>query len=534
LFPQGYTKEAAALASSLTICPSVKHAHRIFLAHFLTSVYDLIPGRDLALRQLVIQVEAVQMAAMALAAANLANVEGAYAYSANRTRQSWIPKKTYVDESLNFANQVSSLTDGSLLDSKAAIAIRLLLAYRELEVGTIRNLILQTVAIERALINMNEDLATNPEDVWIWRATINIRALLRATIGPFQRVDSETLHQRAITSLDAHFSTDPHLIHYLVASAIHISTRIILSRTLGEDCKDPEKLARKISEWHAIMLGMGNLPDMRTPDADMDMHLTEDRLFEHLELLEEQARLYRPGVSDFLEDLLPYLTQDDPIEVLDNVDYMSIEPLELGDHETTMTAALYIFAQIICSSTLLRNMLDGAESQFSGARWNPTDHDRSRPWLHLLLRVARALAFRPADLPRRNTYRRGITPMLFFAAVRYRDVRILNFLDNFLADMDRAGVAWEDIQSPVSLIRLTIGIVQQEIGAGRTIFKVGSTFAYTRSLKDMVVTDTDELLVLHGRNEHGKYFNKAVPFKMGKRGNGLDFDSALGFAEPVL
>jgi hypothetical protein len=72
-------------------------------------------------------------------------------------------------------------------------------------------------------------------------------------------------------------------------------------------------------------------------------------------------------------------------------------------------------------------------------------------------------------------------------------VRILNFLDNFLADMNRAGVAWEDIQSPVSLIRLTIGIVQQEIEAGRTIFKVGSTFAYTRSLKDMVVTDTDEL-----------------------------------------
>jgi hypothetical protein len=33
LFPQGYTKEAAALASSPTICTSVKQAHRIFLAH---------------------------------------------------------------------------------------------------------------------------------------------------------------------------------------------------------------------------------------------------------------------------------------------------------------------------------------------------------------------------------------------------------------------------------------------------------------------------------------------------------------------
>jgi hypothetical protein len=164
------------------------------------------------------------MAAMALAAANLANVEGAYAYSANRTRQSWIPKKAYVNESLIFANQVGPLTMAAYSNPKAAIAIRLLLAYRELEVGTIRDLILQTVAIERALVSMNEELATNPENAWVWRATINIRALLRATIGPFQRVDSGTLHQRAITSLDAHFSTDPHLIHYLVASAIHIST----------------------------------------------------------------------------------------------------------------------------------------------------------------------------------------------------------------------------------------------------------------------------------------------------------------------
>jgi hypothetical protein len=185
LFPQGYTKEAAALASSPTLCPSVKQAHRIFLAHFLTSVYDLIPGRDPALRQLVVQIEGVQMAAMALAAANLANVEGAYTYSANGTRQSWIPKKAYVDESLIFANQVGSLTGGILFDLRAAIAIRLLLAYRELEVGTVRNLILQTVAIERALINMNEDLATNLDNAWIWWATINIRALLRATIGPF-------------------------------------------------------------------------------------------------------------------------------------------------------------------------------------------------------------------------------------------------------------------------------------------------------------------------------------------------------------
>jgi hypothetical protein len=125
------------------------------------------------------------MAAMALAAANLANVEGAYTYSANGTRQSWIPKKAYVDESLIFANQVGSLTGGILFDLRAAIAIRLLLAYRELEVGTVRNLILQTVAIERALINMNEDLATNLDNAWIWWATINIRALLRATIGPF-------------------------------------------------------------------------------------------------------------------------------------------------------------------------------------------------------------------------------------------------------------------------------------------------------------------------------------------------------------
>jgi hypothetical protein len=146
----------------------------------------------------------------------------------------------------------------------------------------------------------------------------------------------------------------------------------------------------------------------------MEMKLTEDRLFEHLELLEEQARLFRPGVSDFLRDLHPYLTQDQSTDVFDKVDYMSTEPLEPGDHETTMTAALYIFAQIICSSTLLRNMLNGGESQFSAARWNHEVHGRSRPWVHLLLRIARGLALRPADLPRR-THIAAASPQFSFS-----------------------------------------------------------------------------------------------------------------------
>ncbi|CAG9990019.1 unnamed protein product [Clonostachys byssicola] len=465
---------------------------RIYLAHFKVSVLQSFPVELPFLWDLVITCETVCCAALALAAASLANLQGE---QAENGRGTWTAMPTHSAKATAFTAQtVELLEKDTSLPLDARLVTMMLAFYYELEAGSFSSVCDALSILNVTILNRLDDVLSLAEGYSLIRWWLSLRSLIANAQGPHTPYGSENPAETFVNNLELRIAAPCQMIELIGTRARRLWNRILVTKGFGVCGDTPATTMKKVDEWWSILKGH----DICSPSENDRSHgrfLTEEELYAELRYLKtilQSCEAPRDFRAEFLEV---------------NHSTAKSEPLRFSSHRRAMDIVDYAFAHIVCDESLLHDLAD--RSTELPRQFPDTPADITNPWVGLILRVAAGL-----DIPkcgRENAYRRGIISCLFITGlfcpgqVSSRSIK---------EAVTRIANVRMHSEGPFYPLRAFLGFQQaleREIAKGHTIFFSCLTYDEWTSKEKLFSDGKDEYLIVIGCTADGRYFNDLVP-----------------------
>ncbi|SCO20717.1 unnamed protein product [Fusarium fujikuroi] len=479
----------APLPSSM---PNIPVRDRVYLAHFMSQMIDLIPGLKY-LGKIAIQSEPIRLCANALAAANLANRGGRFS---NDEAGRWVPMQTHYGRALSFASRSMDAIQSSpgIFPGCRIVMLILMLCY-QLELGCIGEIYHALSVLDSAVFSNRDAILSLEFGPGLVQSWLGLRSLCEGTLQPLALFRGESQTEHEVSELQDLTTGTSQAFGIIAAKAYRISRRILLFRCTGDNEKSPSTIASRFSQWWSIIKCQE--ADDITGTHDLGSHLSEDKLFCELARLRDALDISEvpTGLPLNFDPSVPASCTTTP------------EPLYLADHEQAMELADYASAQIVCDESNIQT-LGSPAFQRSPSR---------NPWLHLLLRIAAGLDVEKCLT--RNRYRQGICNSLQCAVFLLQDLEAAYFLSGLLQRLMDVGGSYEDCFTPLNLLSQCNKLFCQELMKGRTVFMLCPTYnAWTA--KDVLFSRGDhECFIIFGRDADGLYLKDMVELEESPTGN---------------
>ncbi|KAK2735111.1 C6 transcription factor [Colletotrichum kahawae] len=470
---------------------------RPYLAHFRLNVINNLPVRLDTLWKMILYNVPLRYAAMALAAANLANLHGHHSSDHNQ----WVPAPIHSARALNYVSKCSDILETHPdMSWEAHLTVLILATLYELETGTIVDLRRALAVLDRGIRNhRSQVLSAAGKD--LGRIWVHLRYLELACRGPQHPLGIESAGESLLMELVPSLVHPPQRIQVIGCQASRISQRLLFSRCFYERGDSAAETLDKMTQWWEILKGtsFGEPSDEHT---EPDTVLPDDELFKELRNLQSAL-----AACEAPEGILSALLPDS--EMFHTRPYA---PLRLPTHQTAMTLAEYAFAQLLCTENNVQRLTQevghAADNEVDAFDCAPM---RSNPWLNLLLRITDELD--PVECQKRNAYRSGIFSMLFQASILGAGRVGFEALQQFIQRSMAAGVLYEgpftSLHSARSCNQAILRYMTMK--PGRAIFAASFTYSAWEPREVLFSKGGGQHVLLCGREADGRYLNDLIP-----------------------
>ncbi|CAH0054461.1 unnamed protein product [Clonostachys solani] len=465
---------------------------RIYLAHFKVSVLQSFPVELPFLWDLVIACETVCCAALALAAANLANLQGKQADNYGGT---WAAMPTHSTKATAFTAQTVQLLESDTgLPLDARLVTMMLAFYYELEAGSFSSVCHALSILNVTILNRLDDVLSLVEGYSLIRWWLSLRSLIANAQGPHTPYGPENPTETFVNNLELKVAAPSQMIELIGTRARRLWHRLLVTKGFGVCGDTPASTMKKVDEWWSILKGH-DICSLSEDEGTRGRFLTEEELYAELRHLKTILKSCE-APSDFQEE---FLELDHSAE--------KIEPLRFSSHRRAMEIVDYAFAHVVCDESLLRDLAD--RSTELPRQFPDTSPDITNPWVGLILRVAAGL-----DIPkygRENAYRRGIVSCLFITGL-FCPGQVSSRSIKDAVNRIASGRTYSE--GPFYPLHAFLGFQQaleREIAKGHTIFFSCLTYDEWTSKEKLFSDGKDEYLIVIGCTADGRYFNDLVP-----------------------
>ncbi|KAJ3512909.1 hypothetical protein NM208_g15259 [Fusarium decemcellulare] len=475
--------------------PGVAVGDRLYLAHFTVNIAEILPSRLEPLFTIVKNITPLRYAAMALAAANLANQKGKPAADVNGN---WIAMPSHANSALRFMmDSLAAMQVESALSMEACVIIEILNLCYHLEAGTMQDMQETLKHLDHTILSYSDNISSLACGKDIIRCWLHLRSVCALSRPPHEPYGLESSVESLVIELEGSIATSWEHIHIITAKAWQVCHRLLILKCMGTRGDSTKETLDKCIRWWDILkaddenCATSSWKDMAGTLSEEDLYTELGHLRSSLDDCEVPEEF-----PSRLEDTrsLPQTIQE-------------IEPLRFSSHSSAMACADYAFSRLICEedlvSTLLRDPVGTRPDQGCLLA------KRTSRWLRLLFRIAMGLD--PIDCAKRNMYRSGITSHLYYGTLFTLGNAELGLVDSFLHHLLNAGIFFESSFLPLRSFSSYIQALQREAEKGRTVFMGCLTYpAWTR--REMLFSNgADEFLIIYGREVDGHYFNDLVP-----------------------
>ncbi|ETS76432.1 hypothetical protein PFICI_11819 [Pestalotiopsis fici W106-1] len=485
---------------SLQTTPDVPVGDRLYLAHFVTHVANLLPTEMQSLRTTAMTEVHVRLAAMAHGAAHLAFLQGAPKADQQHGSR-WVSKEAHRKRGSELTARAWRETDSnSSLPLDTSLAVILLLCYHELEAGTFHSLWSLVSRLDLRIMASMNDLSTL--SYGIMQGWSHIRALAKRTWPLVQPTALESRMENILCQLEEVYAMSRR-VDSICIMAVRLMYRVISCKCLGYSGSPSKDTLRNIRSWWKILQGTAESAQEQLFDDDYENALHEDQIYTELQSLGE--RLQDCDIpQEFPPDFEAMLDRSasNTLSPGSQTDISASDPLfYFTSHDQAMSCADYAFAHIVTDIRLLKYAIAPA-----GGKRTPR---APNPWLALLQHIAQGLDI--ANCSSRNAYRMSIISQILCGALLCCEPTVLNFLDGLLDRMLAQGLHREDAMTPLLLLSRVINTLQNEFRQGRQIFLCSVTFNEWTAKEELFTSGQGECLIILGREASGTLFSDSVP-----------------------
>ncbi|KAJ4014172.1 hypothetical protein NW752_005891 [Fusarium irregulare] len=494
---------AASTASRIMSRPAqvppikIETGHRLYLAHFRMTIAKALPVQPTYLWSLVLRYKPLYYAALALAAANLANIKGKHSDDG-----SWNPVETHLVKADIFLKQSVGLLEspsGELLPLQARLITMFLMTYYGLESSAVNSIWQTLCVLDDTILTQHETILSLPESDTLFQWWLHLRSFSTWPWLHHRISVPKHLMKSLINNLEKRFLTSSQIIHIVGIKAEHVWRRALLVKCFGYSGETTFDALKSFKDWFAILKGNTTDQDDHTPSVSENHTATHDEL--------RSTLLECLPPEDFYPELLPECQdqgkgREHPTHQL--------QPLVLSSHDRAMEMVEYAFAQILCDSGLFSRLLDpktNHEQQFP--KRESMVGKNHQPWAMLIVRVALGL-----DLPRcakENMFRRGILHFLFLVGLMVPGSVSYDLIDHIVRGFIDNHVISEGPFYPLRGFLALIQTVKQESEKGRTVFLACLTHDEWAPKDLLFSIPTREHLIVLGREANGQCFGDLVP-----------------------
>ncbi|KAJ4259552.1 hypothetical protein NW762_007481 [Fusarium torreyae] len=476
----------------------IEASHRLYLAHFKVTVAKSFPVQLASLWKLVMQCESVYYAALALAAANLANTQGQHSDDDQGT---WIASPKHVIKANAFAKRgIAALDSGPVMPFQARLVTMFLVIYYELEADSVSNGWHALSILNATIRNRHEDISSLPEGDVILQWWLHLRSFTASSASAHRPYITEDPMGEIVGQLERKFATPSQMINLVGIKGQQIWHRILLIECFRESGETPDQVLKAFGDWWNIMKG-NHVDSPEGPTQDTRGFMDEDELYAELNNLKTTLRSCEPP-KEFQSSLL---------EGQDGCgDPKNLEPLTFSSHRQAMEIVDFAFAQFICESSLLKRLINpekDQQQQFPDEESTSIEH--SSPWVRLILRTALGLDL--SKCGRENAFRRGIVCFLFYLGLFVPGGVSYQFLSNIVQGMIDTHTHSEGPFYPLHGFIGFFKTLKQEMIKGRNVFVACIAHDEWATKDRLFSKGSNEHLIVYGRERNGQYFNDLIP-----------------------
>jgi hypothetical protein len=456
-----------------------------YLAHFSTHVIDKLPFNFRGLFHLAKGSKIVMSAAIALGAANLANLKGRSIKSSSiSSRPIWQPEVECKLQGLRYTEVVFSLATACFKDDMSALIVaHLLLLFVETELGTYGGLRQYMTSINRLLQSANDEFYRSNRYRCLAQAVSDACEVMQCLAGPWNLpVQLHSGDSRPNHALEDTLSSDPARIYKLGTQAMEAGQRAMLLYAMMRELDVPSPLRQKIIAHKSPLLLRDDFEKNSGRFSPVAIELAMERCLGDLDSLAAHMRTLTPPV-DILETMsnggLTYNLS--PIGDYAPRKVQEVKEISFASYESAMNAADYAFTCIMCDKA---SVLKVIKPHYYYTQ--PLSGD-AQPWIQVLLKIAQGVDI--VEHSRRTSYRRSIGIMLLEVALRYDEPSILLFLSEYLGRVAAAVPDTGSIWSSTRRFQRLVGFLQQQLSLGR-IFMAMAPSEGMFSEKTTVISDS--------------------------------------------
>ncbi|TDZ39521.1 hypothetical protein CTRI78_v010551 [Colletotrichum trifolii] len=485
--------------------PSLHSVDRLYLDFFGSRVLEILPGHKRTIYHLLTN-PAVKSAALALASANLAVLNGRYQKLLETDcSMLWMMDQTHASRACHY-RQLALDRVSAHTDPPALIATQLLLTYLSMELGSVADFWLCVSQLDDMLLRFGVVLLSTADGSEIVKACLNARLLMRYFNGPREVLRSKSPKERAIAMLENQVSLPGFDYGIIGAEATQVGLRLLASRCLSDEATSDMASLEAASAWLAqaqqIMLGPGEEVDAAVGPLLCEEH----ELLQHLLDLDIRLQACQPPSGCPLVDSTVLQESFEMLMLLDGGDGGAVGdllPLFFADHDEAMDNAAYVFAHIMCDVNLIRRHLDPSPE-------GPDELPLSWLCVSVILLLRIMAGMEPAECARRNKYRVSISSMLTFVSMRCGVSFVYDFIDNFFREMKRSGFTSEYPTGPVELFQRLVCTLRREYQKGRRPFLATVAVDAYYSKMSLFSAMSTKLVAVQGRDSRGGFFRDVV------------------------
>ncbi|KAI8717959.1 hypothetical protein NCS52_00873400 [Fusarium sp. LHS14.1] len=461
----------------------------LYMTHFAIHVCNILPSSLEAVSSAAKEKTVLHNAAMAIGAANLANLQGGYTRHKSTGLQIWIPNPRYRFDALNYAGKVLSLaTRGPRVGVDVLVSAHILLSFVELELGTFDGLHRYLGILDDLIYKTKDKLLGYEKGQDLLIAAVNSRTTQRYIVGPWSTSTAPSERETFWLGLERQVLTDSVSFQKAGSDAYLLIQRIRLIITMQHNRTRPSPVMEALIKQFLPLIAPDLVP--RHGEQLSELSLTQ---------------AHEQSVADIrqLSRLLSVLKPPSDLSQLGH------EPIRVESHECAMHAADYVFFQILCGENLVLNRAQPlGPCNLASDDW-VIDDQASSHWLQILMRITRGMDI--AKCAHRNMYRRGICSILFLVGLLRQDINVFDLLEEVLDKILARGSGWEDATFPTLLARPTIQVVRDQLKLGRVILLASTTTDDFDKSCTIVSNRLGQVLLVHGIEASGELFDDMVP-----------------------
>lgn len=463
------------------------------MTHFAIHVCDILPSSLEAVSSAAKGKAVLHNAAMAIGAANLANLQGGFARHQSTGLQIWIPNPRHRLDALNYAGKVLSLaTRGPRVGVDVLVSAHILLSFVELELGTFDGLHRYLGILDDLIYKTKDKLLGYEKGQDLLIAAVNSRTTQRYIVGPWSTSAAPSERETFWLGLERQVLSDSVSFQKAGSDAYLLIQRIRLIVTMQHNQTRPSPVMEALIKQFLPLIAPDLVPRHGEQLSELSLTQAHERSIAEIRQLSRLLSVLKP-----------------PSESLSKPGYFAEpEAIRFESHKRAMHAADYAFFQILCDENLVRN-----HAQPLGPCTLASDDwvidDQASHWLQILMRITQGLDI--AKCAHRNMYRRGICSILFLVGLLRQDINVFDLLEEVLDKILARGSGWEDATFPTLLARPTIQVVRDQLKLGRVILLASTTTDDFDKSCTIVSNRLGQVLLVHGIEANGELFDDAVP-----------------------